>query len=526
MSKIQQITSSQPRVSNHKNAKQNFSGKLNDAQKSSKEVLDPIKKTLLDGVEAKLDKDTGKLAKIFQWLADTKGEVQTQTINGIFTTTLAPLMIVFNPFTKNKTKEDKEYLALRQPISAIIALSGGVAMTMGINKFLDKVYNDGNVKSIDLRLAPSKEYIKKPFEKAFKDAKKNNTLDEFLALYNKDVSSIVKENGFKENGKIKSSYLRECFKQGYSKQVSDQRTALFTTLISQEPTKIKVDAAGNIMMGDKNLQEGHLLKVPNFNTQPQLDEYIEKNSLHNRTLGELMSEKFKFEFFEDGTYKTGINDKHLSETKALDFLEEIGLIEEKSVTETELKEILLKYRQNLHREEYAKIHGISLEKAEQALNLIGSDTSRNIQMTVGEDIGKAKSISLGQFFHQLGYKTSDGSLQEFMGKHMSESLMDFQKIFAGKLKGINDKTELKDFAKNFIKRTAGRMSKDAGTHKFYVGIVTNLFTTAITCTILNWTYPRLVEALFPSLVKPGAKPIPPGPPELQKQIEAKKGGNK
>lgn len=531
MSKIQQIQSgslscSKPTKTKNIKSKQNFEG-------STEKELETAKKIVLDAVEEKLNKKTGLTGKLFGWLADTKGELQTQTINGIFTTTLAPLMIVCNPFAKNKSKEDKQYLALRQPVSAIIALSGGLGMTWCVNKFQEKIYNEGFVKSIDLRLVPSKEYLESSFKKSYKEAKEKNQLKEFLALYDKDVSSTIKAKGI--NSK---EYRNACFKQGYVKKIQEQRAEFFTNIISadiiKEPDCIKVNG-DVISINGKDLQIGHIIKVPNLNTQSDLDAYVQKNSLYNNTLGDFMKEKFKFEFFEDGEtgdkYKLHINDKKLSETKAIDFLEEIGLIEKGSVSESELKEILQKHRQNKHSPEYAKAHGISLENAKNGLGIVGSDTSRNIQMTVGEEIGKAKSISLGHLFHQLGYKTSDGKLQKLMDMNMSDALIKFKEIFEGKLKGIDEKTELKDFAKNIIKKTAASAGENAKNHKFYVGIVINLFTTAVTCTALNWAYPRFVETFFPKLAKSDNKPKftehskLTEPPKMPVKIEAQKGGN-
>lgn len=490
----------------------NFAG----SEAAAKNVADATK-LITKGVEAKLDKKMGTTGKFFQWLADGKGEIQTQTINNTFTTTLAPLMIVFNPFTKNKTKEDIQYLAWRQPISAVLAMSAGLAMTLGLNKVLSKSYNEGHVKAIDLRLKPSKEYLKKPFNEAFKEAQKKGQLKEFLAKYDSDVSNAVKENGFKD-GKVSSAYKKGCL-NGYVKKVGSQREGLFATLISEKPENIKIDDVNN-------LQKDHLVKVPNLNTEADLNKYIEANSLHNRTFGDFMKDKFKIEFHEEGELKgevkSNIINNKLSEIKALDFMEEFGLIPEKSITESDLKEALLKYRQSLDKNKASlakPIHG-SAADAEELFNVIGKDTSRNIQMTVGEEIGKAKSITLGQLFHQVDFRTKNGKLQNLMDMKMSDALMKFKDIFVGKIDSIKKETSVKDFAINIIKKTAGRISKNAETHKSYIGIITNLGTTAISCTALNWAYPRFIEAFAPHLLKGRGKPVP------AKQPEIEKGGNK
>lgn len=481
-----------------------------------------IKKDILSDVEKELNKKLGNGGKFFKWLNDGKCELQGQLITAVFTTTLAPLMIVCNPFTKNKTKEDKQYLAWRQPISAAVTLGCSVPMTVAFDKQLNKIYNEGYVKSIDLRLEPSKEYLKKSFNTNFENAKKNNKLQEFLEKYDADVDSTVKENGF-NGGKVKSAYKKGCL-NGFTKKVGEQRKELFATIISEKPENIKTDGA-NIVVDKKDLQKDHLVKVARFDAS-EVEKYINANSLHKRTFGDFMKDKFKVEFHEEGELKgklkSEIIDKKLSEIKALDFLEEFGLIKEKSITESDLKEILLKHRQSLpgNKDNLAKpLHG-SAADAEELFNVIGKDTSRNIQMTVGEQIGKAKSITLGQLFHQVDFRTKNGKLQNLMDMKMSDSLMKFKDIFKGKIKDIDDKTALKDFAKNIISKSAKKMGTDARNHKYYVLIAFNVILTAVSCTVLNWAYPRIVEAIAPNLIKNRTKTDP------AKQSEAEKGGNK
>lgn len=482
--------------------------------------LDKMKKAIFNDLEKDFNKELGKSGKFFKWMADGKSEIQNQLVTAVFTTTLAPLMIVFNPFTKNKTKEDKQYLAWRQPISAGIALGCSLPMTLAFNKQLDKMYNEGHVKSMDLRLEPSKDYLKKSFNEAFKNAQKKNQLKEFLAKYDKDVSDLIKENGFKD-GKVSSAYKREVLK-GYVKKVGEQRKELFTSLINEMPENIKIDG-GNVVIGKTNLQENHLVKVAKFDSEA-LEKYLKANNLHERTFGDFMKDKFKVEFHEEGELKGKLKShiiyKKLSEIKALDFLEEFGLVKENKLSEEKLKEVLLKLRQNTKKSAVAKNLHINEMEAENALTIFGSDATRNIQMTAGESICNAKSITLEHLFNQAYIKADDGGLQKLMDMKMSGALMKFKDIFKDKIDGINDKTALKDFAGNIITKSAKRMSADAGNYKYYAGIAFNVILTAVSCTVLNWAYPRIVEAIAPNLVKNRTKPDP------AKQSEAEKGGNK
>ena len=107
------------------------------AKKAGKFIADEASKA----VNGELPKG---LKKVCKFLSDNDGEVQNQVINAVFTTTLAPLMIWKNPFSK-KSEKDKAYSALRQPISAAIAVSGGLAGTLAVNKALDKLSNEGYI---------------------------------------------------------------------------------------------------------------------------------------------------------------------------------------------------------------------------------------------------------------------------------------------------------------------------------------------------------------------------------------------
>lgn len=528
MSRINQIQASyQPGLSQGraKNfaSNQNFQGGLDSISKGSQKIL-------LNGVETELDKGLGLRGKFYQWLADTKGELQVQVINAIFTTTLAPLMIVCNPFAKNKTKEDKEYLALRQPVSATISLSGGLLMTNLINHFMDTMYNEGYAESIDLRLQPNKSYTRRYFNKAYKEAKKNGKEKEFLTKYDSEVKENIKTNAFK-NGHPSKQYVKACFKTGYLDKIKNERLELFTNILTEEDiNKIKLDASKNIVLEGKNLQEGHLVKVPNINSQEELTSYLSKNNFHNRKFGDFLAERFKFEFFneKDGTHtgeiKPEIVKTKLSDVKALDFLIETGLIEEGKIEENELTKTLSRLQQEklkpIAENELYSIPGIfQSDGAMKLLELDGKVSSRISEYKVGEEIGYEKTISLSHLFHRLNIKSDNGELQKLADMKMSDALLYLHDKLKGKLVGYNDKADLKSITKNLLKNTAKRIDKNAESHKFFVGIFFNLFTTAVTCTILNWAYPRFVETFFPHLVK---KENP------AKQVEAQKqeGGNK
>lgn len=447
-----------------------------------------LQKNITKAVEAKITKKLGFIGRVHQFLADTQGEVQNQLVNALFTTTLAPFWIAFNPFTKDKSKEDKYYLSLRQPVSAIIAVTGGLAMTLGLNDYMAARYHDGSHKGIDLRPAPNKDYLKRMFKKA-------------NGIIRPLVWPFAKEEQLEAFGK-------------YNEEIKTQRLNLFTRLLSENPEELLKERG--------KLQEGQTLKVPNLGTEEELSSYLEHNNLHKRTFRDFMKERFGFKFYEDGSTKPYNLEKKLREIKAMDFLKEFGLIEEGKVVEDELRKTLAIYQQerNVPSLRHDILNGSGTFKKDGPMliqEITGKIASRVTQMTVGEDIDRASTVSLGHLFHQLGYYEKEGSkktLQDLLDEPMAKVMQELGGHFRGKLKGFDSKANLASFAKNFIKITSKRLDKHASNYMKYGGILFNLPMTAITCTILNWAYPKFVKKFFPSLVPKDHDP------------KAEKGGHK
>lgn len=62
--------------------------------------------------------------KFFTWFGEqAKNPLFNIPINAIGTAVVAPIMIVFNPFAKGEKTENKVYSALRQPVSAVLAIA-------------------------------------------------------------------------------------------------------------------------------------------------------------------------------------------------------------------------------------------------------------------------------------------------------------------------------------------------------------------------------------------------------------------
>lgn len=492
MSRIQTVTSYQQ--PNMKQSSQNYSQSAS-FKGNAYESLKPEAKEILAQARPKMGAFKNWVSKKSQYLSDTQGEVQNNIINAFFTTTFAPIFIAFNPFA-HEDKKTKEYTALRQPVSAAVALGCVLPINDSFNKYLGRQASNGAFHAYDLRMNPETDYLKGLFNKA-KKGKTGTELNNFLKGLNPELDVDVKAPTGSE--KPSKAYLKAC-KEAFIKAKQNERKAIFTTLISENPKNLKIEN-GVITRKSDGTEVGR--GIPNLNTEPELTKYLDENNIHNVKLSKFLKDEFNFEFYEDGSFKPYTLNKKLSEIKAKDFLEQLGFAERDKIDSTELRTALQSIRQEKPENVRALQDAIPGAKAE-AFKVIGKDTTRNIQMASGEELGKADSASLGHFFHQLDYRVKNGKLQELSDMKLSEVFDILKTNFKGKISGIDGKTVLKDFGKNIINNKANKVQSHFGTFKKYAGLALNLPVTVLSCTILNWAYPRFVELAFPSLVKDDA----------------------
>lgn len=385
-----------------------------------------------------------------------EGEVQNQLWNAAFTTTLAPIMIAKNPFSK-EDKKKREYTALRQPVSAATAIGFGLLITMPVNNFLENIASKGYISAIDLRVKPDDKFLKRQYKKEG-IAKTGQSLEDYVTQKQKDAK------------------------------------ALFIKLIGDEPEEL---AKNSGLKG----------KLGNY------DKFIEKNNMNNIDFKDFMKERFKIEFFEDGSLKEDAFKKKSNEILAMDFMRETGLIKsEKSkdgkikvgqFTEEDLKNFLLNVS--------AKKHNVSESQSKHFSN--------TVEYVVGDAIVDEETITLKHMFDRLDIKPEELFEQEIAGKKQNRKLVNVLYDFAdihikdltiNKRKSINGKEVsniisyyngegrkmLKEY---FLDLHIARKVDYFKNYKKYAGILVSLVSLPFSCGALNWAYPRFVSTFFPSL---------------------------
>lgn len=487
--------------------KPNFTGEFSTLEET-------VAKYGRENIESKIGVH-GWLNRTTKFLQKNKGELQSQGINAVCTFFLSPIFIAFNPFS-NQDEKTKQYTALRQPISAINSLIVSVPLTMLLNNHTEKIASKGYIKSVDLRSCPDKNYLERIFKSEYKKVKNESKtkIEEFLNTFSSSEDRAKIEHDMKLlYPDIKGEKLAKQVHKGiielYVKKKQKEATAFYTELMYKDP---------NILRSNADIKS----KVEN------LDDYLKENSLHEVDFQELMKNNFKIDFIKDKTKENGKNKinfelkegaflERIKEIKASDFLRKMGLVaceisdDGKYTTDKFSEENLRKFlsikREDPVIQQYMKTHNMRRNAAAEEIHAFGKMFARHMQYMVDGKILKEESLTLEQMLETLDIKPN-----EFMEDVKNKKVAFVLEKFAKKLNGMEGLVgaETKDFATQLMKLRTKVINAKFGGVKQYVGIFFNLGIVAITCTTLNWMYPRIIEKLFPSLLK----------------VDKKTGGNK
>lgn len=456
-------------------------------------------------IEAKIG-IKGSISRITQLLQKHKGELLSQGINGACTFFLSPIFIAFNPFSKEDEKT-QQYTALRQPISAINTVLVSVPLTMLLNNHTEKIASKGYIKSIDLRSCPDKNYLGRVFRSEYKKVKNesNAKIEEFLNTFSTLEDRAKVEHDMKLlypdlQGEKLAKQVHKGIIELYIKKKQKEATAFYTELMYKDP---------NVLRNNADIKN----KVEN------LDDYLKENNLHEVDFQDFMRNNFKIDFIKEKIKENGKNKisyelkeeaflEKIKEIKASDFLRKIGLVaceisDDGKYTTDKFSEEKLRKFLSIRREEpviqtYMKTRTISRNAIEEEIHAMGKMLARHMQYTVDGKIISDESLTLEQMLEPLKIKP-----EEFIEDVKTKKVAFVVEKFAKKLEGLEGLVglETKDVATQLMKIRTKIFNSKFGGLKQYVGIFFNLGIVAVTCTTLNWVYPRIIEKLFPSLLK-------------------------
>lgn len=449
---------------------------------------------------------TIKAMKSLEWL---KGEIGGILITAFGTGLVAPIFIGYNPFVKapkNATPEQKKenentklYTAMRQPISAALAIVFQASVQKYIDKGLDKVFNNPKISkyartNLDQQELNTKTYIQSKVKKAMK-----------------------------KDGETKPSLIKSLF----SKKAKAQRKAYVENFNAKveniqdeqvDNIARKFQETGKINIGERYLGWRSTSKLVN----DQIDSYIQDARALQKTPEKIAKYINRAELLTNN--EAGIRNVfgQISEQNVTGDVQKLLAKESNPDIKTLLQEILnkpedLRYsrvQRTLQRIDCIKTMcggEFTRDKYKNALvERNGILADRIVELT-GAKLDtktadqKAVKEAIEKIAQQCSFKDVEGSIQR--------SVLCDTDTFGKDLSEITKKV-YKDITKGYKKLVENNYKSWNQFTKIGVGV---FITLPITCTALNWIYPRFMDIFFPSLS---------GADEKKPEQAQKIGGNK
>ena len=429
-----------------------------------------------------------------KWL---KGEIGGILITALGTGLVAPIFIGFNPFTKppkNATKEQKEdfdntkkYTAMRQPISAALAILFQASVQKYIDKGLDKVFNDPEIAE---------------FARVNLDQSRLNTESRVKDIISKEM---------KKAGKKKPSAIKALFNKKAKEDraaYKDEFNANVKARQEEQLNKIakEFENTGLIKPGKRHIPNSKVAELVN----EQVEEYIADARKLQKSADKLIP------YYLDRADMLINNKEKLQEI--LTPIQEKG-----SITVEELKTLIAQNKDNqsikelleeiLKRPEELRLHriGRTLERINIIERACGGKNkySRNIyreqlikRNNVLEDIIsqlselKIKDPKAADSESIKGVIVKIAETCDFSGKTKNaQEVLRNTDTFGNNFNDLKTKI-FKDVTKRYKKLVSNNYTSWNQVSKIGVGV---FITLPITCTALNWVYPRFMEIFFPKL---------------------------
>ncbi len=379
------------------------------------------------------------------------GEVMNILTTAFGTAVVAPIFIAFNPISK-KDKETKMYSALRQPISAVIAVAAQLGVVKTFNNYLDKAASTGVVEKMNLADQPQASYLKKLILMENPNISKKDLAAEIKRRQGEAMAEAIKRNTDVLAGKSTDEILTTELLS--VKDVTKKKEEL----IKAFKEKIK---AGTATM---SLKEYKKTLTPDF----------------------VMAEKLK-------DIKAGIESVATKSAEKISF--EIGKKATQDAFSVKLLEAITGTKSG---EKLAEI----FKKVSKARNVLSNNKT------------------FMQEIERMAKESGDTELIKIVEKMVKEANEVGGEAAKKAFSEVLENSKKSETIAQYTKQTIAKAGDMLGSMKKYGGIVLSLLTLPLTCGILNWSYPRIVEKFFPNLAKAKSSKGSTPPPSVA--TEAKK----
>ncbi len=415
-----------------------------------------------------------------KWFDGEQGRI---LLTALGTGAIAPLFIAWNPYVKPKegaSEEEKEnlkktqkYTAMRQPISAVLQIIFQLSILTPLNKGLDSIFNNPkNAKNVWVELDKSALQDKKYIERIEK----------------KKLQNEIKEGTVKISDKEK-------FNEELAKRVKETENKQLKAVTE------KLKATGQIHIGERIIDN----KVVGEIVNNKIDDYI-------NAAKELQVDSKGMDFYQKRAKDLINNENSLkdifknlpeNDKEIMNYLKG-KLKDSNSETQNLLNEII-RLPEDMRRSRCER----TLERINVIKNICNGEFTpakyieamRNDYDKIADIINNLEACKIKDIT-----KTDKETIKETLKKvaefcHYDNKNPQMKRIFHDSTTFESNASKLlnkvfEDVTKSY-KNVVGKKYR---MFKEFAGITIGLFiTTPITCTALNWVYPRFMEIFFPKL---------------------------
>lgn len=476
-----------------------------------------IKKTVIDKMPP--------VIKLFEKLKWLKGEAGGILINALGTGLVAPIFIAFNPLS-DKDEDTKKYTALRQPVSAVLAILIQLGLTKPLTELYDKLCNKGELGK-SLGFNQEKLHSESHWKRELKKAKVPVKEDAVVLHRKADVAKVANE--LMEKGYIEYSGGRKL----EGKNLIDSINSALEERIKKQdeiidditPKKIEVKSKrAFVLVKPENKDKIRSLcdELKNVEDKPKaieiIEDWIEKVAKNDDDLKEIADEFLRRDEVLDireravntikkiGTFEQAIKNSAILKKQSDELIK--SLHEYKTSPKTRnavlgvLKEIAQKAGDNNNVGGLSKIIEV-LEKTKDENTIKAYINKFLVRIS---DYAAAQDLEETLKIYQTGHYTDERDAAV-----ASKNLLNSLKIKADGvldnikevISNISKKLKLESnagFEKEVITELRAKIEKKVKGFNQVTNILVGLFITLpITCYVLNWIYPRFMDIFFPEL---------------------------
>lgn len=420
----------------------------------------------------------GKVLKIMDKFKFLKGELGGILITALGTGLVAPIFIAHNPFAKPKpdaTEEEKEdfkntkkYTAMRQPISAVLAIIFQALALKPIDVFLEKIYNDPNYS-------------------------KNLHTDVDQSVLNK--TSYIERQVKKQMKAEGKSYKTQAGKAELAQRVKDIETQQLSDVAQRLRDTGRIQVSGGRFIDDKTVAE-----------------------LVNETINSYIEDAKSLKIDNNGLsfYSKRAQDLVNNETSLRDILSRMPETGNEAFLKTEIQNASNPELKNLLQEILDKPENLRYDRLNNSVLRIENikeacggtyDADKYLSHLIERNSELDKTITKLKSAKIADVANADASIIKkalndaqihcsFDGNNkFLKSFLDGTGTFRAKGSNLLEKIS-KDVSSAYKKLVDNKYRGNNQITKVLIGV---LITLPITCNALNWVYPRFMKTFFPSL---------------------------